>query len=229
MSTFGKDLGNPEPRQAGPTSVASDTTRSQDPSSQPDPQNPQPAIVPTTNYTVTRSIRQRKRPSQRRINANRQNAKRSTGPRTTRGKKTVSQNAIKHGVFASEVVITGVDGEEDPEQFKALYSRMWEAWQPVGTNEEMLVEEMAVTQWRRARMLRAENGEISKSLNSAAAEALVDKEALASQDMFRLHVLKVGFQIKSFSDFSTGVAVDPEHECEAQSGLPLHQKWESRR
>ncbi len=39
------------------------------------------------------------------INANRQNAQKSTGPRTAEGKAVVSQNAVKHGLFAAEAVI----------------------------------------------------------------------------------------------------------------------------
>ena len=41
------------------------------------------------------------------INANQQNAQKSTGPRTAHGKAVVSQNAVKHGLFAAEAVING--------------------------------------------------------------------------------------------------------------------------
>jgi len=41
------------------------------------------------------------------IHANRQNAQKSTGPKTAEGKAAVSQNAVKHGLIASEAVITG--------------------------------------------------------------------------------------------------------------------------
>jgi hypothetical protein len=58
----------------------------------------------------------------------------------------------------------------------------------------MLVEEMAVIRWRRARVLRAENGEISKRLNSAAASALLSRPALASQSMSLLHVMQIGLK-----------------------------------
>jgi protein subunit release factor B len=39
--------------------------------------------------------------------ANQQNAQKSTGPKTAEGKAVVSQNAVKHGLFAAEAVITG--------------------------------------------------------------------------------------------------------------------------
>jgi hypothetical protein len=39
------------------------------------------------------------------IQANRSNAQKSTGPRTPQGKATASQNAVKHGLLAEQVVI----------------------------------------------------------------------------------------------------------------------------
>jgi hypothetical protein len=44
--------------------------------------------------------------------ANRSNAQKSTGPRTPEGKAVVSQNAVKHGLLAREVVIKGEDSGE---------------------------------------------------------------------------------------------------------------------
>ena len=41
------------------------------------------------------------------IKANQQNAQKSTGPQTAQGKAVVSQNAVKHGLFAAEAVING--------------------------------------------------------------------------------------------------------------------------
>ena len=38
--------------------------------------------------------------TQKQIKANRQNAQKSTGPKTSDGKAVVSQNAVKHGLFA---------------------------------------------------------------------------------------------------------------------------------
>jgi hypothetical protein len=115
----------------------------------------------------TPSSRQRKPSSQRRIEANRRNAKRSTGPRTTRGKKTVSRNALKHGLLAREVVITGGDGEESQQEFDALLARLQKHYRPSGAMEEMLVERIVTCWWRLARVQRAETGEIRRELDSA--------------------------------------------------------------
>ena len=106
--------------------------------------------------------------SERKIQANRRNALRSTGPTTARGKRNVSRNAIKHGIFAREVVITAGDGEESLKEFHDLAERLWEEYEPVGVVEESLVQTIATCWWRKARVIRAENGEIRKRLDTAA-------------------------------------------------------------
>ena len=109
----------------------------------------------------------RKRPiSERKILANRRNALRSTGPKTERGKRTISRNAIKHGFLAREVVITAGDGEESVEEFHALVESLGNTYLPVGVVEETLVQTIATTLWRKARVIRAENGEIRKQLDT---------------------------------------------------------------
>jgi hypothetical protein len=124
---------------------------------------------PSPNFSTPPSPKtsSRKQPvSERRIQANRKNALRSTGPKTERGKRAVSRNAIKHGLLAQEVVITAGDGEESLEEFHALVERLWEYYEPVGVVEEMLVQTIATCLWRKARVIRAENGEIRKRLDT---------------------------------------------------------------
>jgi len=109
----------------------------------------------------------RKRPaSVRKIQANRRNALRSTGPKTARGKRIVSRNAIKHGLLAREVVITAGQGEESLKEFHVLLERLWEDYAPVGAAEDLLVQTLATCLWRKARVIRAENGEIRKRLDT---------------------------------------------------------------
>ena len=66
------------------------------------------------------------------VNANRQNAKKSTGPRTPEGKRRVSQNAIKHGLSASEVVLPG----EDAAEFERMRDGFVETLEPAGLTPE---------------------------------------------------------------------------------------------
>ena len=68
------------------------------------------------------------------IKANRQNAQKSTGPKTDEGKAVVSQNAVKHGLFAAEAVIKG----EDPADYEAYHDQFLVELAPVGMVESML-------------------------------------------------------------------------------------------
>jgi hypothetical protein len=109
----------------------------------------------------------RKRPvSERKIQANRENSHQSTGPKTERGKRTVSRNAIKHGFLAREVVITAGDGEESQEEFHALLESLSVFYEPIGIVEEALAQTIGATFWRKARVIRAGNGEIRGQLDT---------------------------------------------------------------
>ena len=50
------------------------------------------------------------------IKANRKNAKKSTGAKTKEGKRIVANNALKHGVFAKQLVLS----DENPEDYQQL-------------------------------------------------------------------------------------------------------------
>src|SRR5437660_9826267 len=119
-------------------------------------------VVPPSDHP--RQPGERKPTSLKKVEANRRNARLSTGPRTERGKRAVARNAIKHGLLAREVVITAGDGEEDLAEFHALVGSLWEYY--AGVVEESLVQTIATCWWRKARVIRAENGEIRKRLDT---------------------------------------------------------------
>ncbi|MBS1875082.1 MAG: hypothetical protein JSU00_17840 [Acidobacteria bacterium] len=75
------------------------------------------------------------------------NALKSTGPRTPEGKAASSKNAIKHGLTARQVVITG----ENQADFDALLQDIADDRKPVGELEIQLVGEVAACTWRLAR------------------------------------------------------------------------------
>jgi hypothetical protein len=116
--------------------------------------------------------------SQKKIEANRRNALRSTGPRTVRGRRTVSRNAIKHGLLAREVVILTGDGAESLKEFRKLCDQLEAHYQPANIMEAKEVETIACCLWRLARVQRAEKGELRKgsdSYKSALSAAAVDR------------------------------------------------------
>ena len=64
--------------------------------------------------------------------ANKQNALVSTGPVSPEGKALVSQNAVKHGIFAKDLIITTGDGEEDAQEYKELLDGLISSLNPSG-------------------------------------------------------------------------------------------------
>ncbi len=77
-------------------------------------------------------------------NANRANSQRSTGPQTFEGKAAVSQNARKHGLFASPTVIKG----EDQAQLDLYCEARLDEMRPVGPAESMLATRSVSLSWR---------------------------------------------------------------------------------
>jgi hypothetical protein len=78
------------------------------------------------------------------INANRQNAQQSTGPVTEQGKAAVSQNALKHGLFAVQDVLT----TEIQQEFDLLHEQMLAQLAPAGAVESMLAQRAISLAWR---------------------------------------------------------------------------------
>jgi hypothetical protein len=86
------------------------------------------------------------------IRANRRNAQKSTGPKTPEGKDRVRFNALVHGLRAESAVMPG----EDQTKFDQHLARLSAAWMPQDDMEKSLVEQIAVTQWKLARIDRNE-------------------------------------------------------------------------
>jgi len=95
--------------------------------------------------------------SERKAESNRRNARKSTGPKTARGKAWSRLNALKHGVLASQAVITTVEGREERMAFEQLVEGLGHDFAPVGTFEQVLVEQIAACIWRQRRLLMFEN------------------------------------------------------------------------
>ena len=96
------------------------------------------------------------------ISANRQNAEKSTGPRTDEGKAVVSQNAVKHGLFAIKTVVKG--------EARALFDLRREAMladlQPVGAMETMMAERIVSLSWRMDRAARMQDQAIDEMIEA---------------------------------------------------------------
>ena len=109
--------------------------------------------------------------SEKQHRANRKNATKSTGPKTPAGKTTVSRNALKHGLLAKDVVITGTDLTECRAEFDAFLADLCSELQPDGLIEETLVERIATCYWRLRRVQRFEVGAIRGTLDATDPDA----------------------------------------------------------
>ncbi|HLD70032.1 MAG TPA: hypothetical protein VJA17_04625 [Candidatus Omnitrophota bacterium] len=105
--------------------------------------------------------------TEKKIEANKKNALVSTGPVTDEGKTIISQNAIKHGIFAKDLIISTGDGKEDEQEYRELLDGLVVSLNPAGQMECLLVEKIAVDFWRLRRVLRFEAGSTRKFLDMA--------------------------------------------------------------
>lgn len=143
--------------------------------------------------------------SERKIEANRQNAQKGTGPKTARGKANSRRNAIKHGVLIGEVLITTGDGNENPKLFHDLVERFLEQYKPANVTEELLVQEIAACWWRKARVLRAENGETRKRLDCSSMDSYIQ-----SSDRANPAILLTEFPVLSMAGANPAIHQQPE-------------------
>ncbi len=101
--------------------------------------------------------------TQKQIEANRINATKSTGPKSPEGKAASKLNRLTHGLRAEEHVLPG----EDPEEFRAFVDAWVEDWNPTTMARRELVEEAAISAWRRKRCRRVEAARIARRVHAA--------------------------------------------------------------
>ncbi len=103
---------------------------------------------------------QSRNPSPAQTTARRENSRKSTGPRSCRGKRHSSRNALKHGLYSDVQYFyweAARELGEDPGQFFRLYAGLLAARPPADALEQVLVEDIAVLIWKKARLERAES------------------------------------------------------------------------
>lgn len=133
--------------------------------------------------------------SGRKAASNRRNARKSTGPKTAQGKAWSRLNALKHGILASQAVITTVEGREERKAFEELVDGLAADFAPVGTFEQVLVQQIGACIWRQRRLLRFENRaafrsrddrtyrEMNQRLHGMAPLYLVDRDPMEGEEI----------------------------------------------
>ena len=109
--------------------------------------------------------------SDKQLAANRSNALLSTGPTTTEGKAAVHLNALRHGLRARSILLPG----EKPEEYHQLCADLEADWQPQNRTEQLLLEQMAVAQWKLARLEIGERSIFAQGMSAEKQMALLDR------------------------------------------------------
>ncbi len=112
--------------------------------------------------------------SKKQLIANRQNAQKSTGPTTTQGKTVVSRNAVKHGLYADDIIINSPYLKENKAEYDLLLSSLIDELKPIGRFQEYLVCKIANCLWRSRRAIIAETAQINRQLKNVNADLRLD-------------------------------------------------------
>ena len=109
--------------------------------------------------------------SQKQLAANRRSALQSTGPVTQEGKAAVRLNALRYGLRARSVLLPG----ENAEEYSQLCAGLEADWNPQTRTEQLLVEQMAVAQWKLARLEVGERSIFAQGMAAERQMALLDR------------------------------------------------------
>lgn len=116
----------------------------------------------------------------------------STGPKTDKGKKRVSRNALKSGVYARDIVLP----TESLADFEAHHQRFIDDFRPQDIVGSQLVRDMAIVVWKRMRFERIENRVLTDLLNAPIRE----DEAAANTYLWRKEVACVVHVVHLMTD-----------------------------
>ena len=103
--------------------------------------------------------------------ANRRNASLSTGPATPEGKAVTRLNALRYGLRARSILLPG----ENAEEYQQLCADLESEWKPQSRTEQLWLEQMAVAQWKLARLEVGERSIFAQGMPAEKQMALLDR------------------------------------------------------
>ena len=109
--------------------------------------------------------------SNKQLEANRRNALQSTGPITQEGKAAVRLNALRYGLRARSILLPG----ENDEEYNQLCAGLEAEWNPQSRTEQLMLEQMAVAQWKLARLEVGERSIFAQGMPAEKQMALLDR------------------------------------------------------
>src|SRR4051812_48027128 len=134
--------------------------------------------------------------SKKKTDANGRNAQCSTGPRTPTGKRTSSQNSVKHGLCSRELRLS----DEDKPVFDNLRRELAQQLAPETALQQIALDQIATCSWRCRVALRVESQQLEGVMGAPAvvqnalAEPSVDPHMVHWFGSGR-HDLNVGIRI----------------------------------
>ena len=115
-------------------------------------------------------------PAQR--EARRRNGQKTRGPCTPMGKKIVSMNAVKHGLYSCPPISTMAVLGENPIEYLRLVTGLMNSFHPSNPAEMTMLEDIAQLHWQRWRNQLARGARISLAVERLEAGA----DGAATQD-----------------------------------------------
>ena len=157
------------------------------------------------------------------IKANRLNAQKSTGPRTQAGKDRSRFNGLVHGLRAESLIIPG----EDQSKFDQHLERLSNAWNPQDDMEKGLVEQIAVNQWKLARLDRAEARLHADAELDSAAFVIVIHRMYLTQSRLERSISSTIADLQRYRQEHAARVKENAHDSKAEFSVGLI--WESSR
>jgi hypothetical protein len=112
--------------------------------------------------------------------ANQQNSQHSTGPTSTAGQARSSQNAFRHGLASSQLIVPG----ENQADFEALLAGLISGHNPQSTIESILVHNMATHHWLKLRSIKLQSGALSDPESTPASIAIYMRYQISNERGF---------------------------------------------
>jgi len=117
----------------------------------------------------------------KKVVANRLNARRSSGPRTARGKNNSRRNAVKHGFFSRELILSNSEKAE----FETLRCDLRSQLQPTTALQLIALEEVGCCCWRCKLAARLEMRQLTALFDVPANEEPQSEGSIPSTAMTR--------------------------------------------
>ena len=111
--------------------------------------------------------------SEKKLNANRKNSARSSGPTSPTGKRHSARNAIKHGIFANELILT----DREKPDFDELRRAFQRQFAPASPMQEMAFDRILCNVWRSKLATRLEMNRMKAYFDREQAEKSADSAA----------------------------------------------------